>query len=191
MRAMSEAARPDVLFTVEDYFTLVERGLLAPDDPVELLEGVVVEKSPQSAGHASGISLVAEVLRLAFVATATEVIVRVQLPLLLGISAPAPDIAVVAGRARDFFQAHPSSALMIVEVADSSLAQDRLSKQAISAAAGVPEFWILNLRGGVLEVYRSPESRVYRDHLTLKAADEVTPLAAPGATIAVAELLPI
>src|SRR3989442_8873953 len=128
--APSEPAAPTRM-TVERYFALVDEGLLEPEDRVELLEGEAI--GPRAA-------------------------VRCQCSIVLGrYSAPEPDVAVVAGRERDYMTAHPRSALLLVEVADTSLAQDRLTKGALYAAAGIPEYWIVNLRADCVEVLRDPQ----------------------------------
>jgi Uma2 family endonuclease len=79
-----------------------------------------------------------------------------------------------------------------MEISDSSLQQDRLSKSRIYAAAGIPEYWILSLRDRVLEVLRDPDAAkaVYRSARTLRAGDTVELTALPGAAVEVAELTP-
>jgi Uma2 family endonuclease len=176
--------------TVERYFGLVEAGVLSPDDRVELLEGVIVAMTPSHPPHAAAVGLVTRALMLAL---GDRAAVRTQCTLVLPPwSAPEPDVAVVAGSHHDYAAAHPRTALLVVEVADSSLLQDRLTKAPLYAAAGIPEYWIVNLRAGVVEVMRDPdrESARYRDVQTF-AGDERIPLAGiPGAGIRVADLLP-
>ena len=107
-------------------------------------------------------------------------------------SVPEPDLAVVPGRPFDYLTRHPSEALLVVEVADTSLPQDRLTKSRIYAAAGVPEYWILNLRERCLEVFRNPsrERRLYVEIHKVPRGGVVELASLPGATVAVAELLP-
>jgi Uma2 family endonuclease len=92
----------------------------------------------------------------------------------------------------DYETRHPETALLVVEVADSSLQQDRLTKSAIYAAAAIPEYWIVNLRGRVLEVMRDPDpARArYREVLTPRGDERVELVALPGVFVAVADLLP-
>jgi Uma2 family endonuclease len=124
--------------------------------------------------------------------------VRLQLPLALDEhSEPEPDVAVVAGAIRDYLEAHPRMAALVVEVADSSLRLDRRFKAAIYARAGLPEYWIADLAQRALEVHRDPgppaegaEDPTYRSLEILRPPAVVTPLAAPAARIAVADLLP-
>lgn len=72
------------------------------------------------------------------------------------VSQPEPDIAVVKGSARDYAVAHPTTALLVVEVAESTLAFDRGEKASLYAGAGISEYWVLNLVARRLEVSRDP-----------------------------------
>ena len=151
---------PPQRYTSERYFRLVEERVLQEDDRVELLEGVIVSMAPQSPRHAG---TVWHVHRVITVVVGERAVVRAQLPLVLGThSVPEPDVAVVAGPATLYLRRHPTAALLVVEVAESSLAQDRITKAAIYAAAGVPEFWIVNLRASQIEVSRAPDREAGR-----------------------------
>lgn len=173
-----------------EYLRLVEAGVLDADDRVELLGGVIVAMPPPGPAHATVTMLAAEALRRAI---GSRGAVRTQLPLALGLwSMPEPDIAIVPGSLLDYLDAHPATALLVVEVADSSLAQDRLSKSRIYAAAGIPEYWIVNLRERVIEVLRDPDPphALYRDARSCAADGEIDLVANPGARVAVSEILP-
>ncbi len=176
--------------TVERYLGLVEAGVLAEDDRVELLEGVVVAMAPKNPPHDTGVTLATYALIRAVGGRAA---VRTQCSLIIGRwSVPEPDVAVVAGSPRDYSEHHPQTALLVVEVAESSLQQDRLTKAGIYAAAGIPEYWIVNLREGALEVMREParEEARYRHARTLRGGERVELTALPGSVVAVSELLP-
>jgi len=191
---MAHAARAEPnaagKFTTERFFRLVSEGALSPDDRVELLEGVVVAMAPQNPGHAVAGDLVAEALRRA---VGSRAAVRVQRPFIAGRhSVPEPDVAVVPGRVQDYAKSHPTTALLIVEVAEWSLPQDRLTKAAIYAGTSVPEYWIVNLRDDQVEVLRTPDRRawLYRDRRIVRSGERLEIASLPGATVAVAELLP-
>ena len=142
------------LWTREEYDRLVAAGAFHPMARLQLVQGEIVEMAPQSAGHATAIRRLQKTLETVFV---DGYDVRPQLPLALSDeSEPEPDLAVVEGSLEDFRHQHPARAILIVEIADSTLNFDRGRKRAIYAAAGVPEYWILNLIDGVLEVYREP-----------------------------------
>jgi Uma2 family endonuclease len=175
--------------TVERYLGLVEAGVLTVDDRVELLEGVVVAMTPSNPPHAAAIARANEALRSAIGKRAH---IRPQLSLVLGRSVPEPDLAVVPGSVGDYDEAHPTTALLVIEVADTSLKQDRLSKAAIYAAAGIPEYWIVNLRDAVVERMRDPDraGARYRDVRSVARGERLELVALPGASVAVSELLP-
>ncbi|WP_041806690.1 Uma2 family endonuclease [Rhodothermus marinus] len=177
-------------WTREAFEKLAEVGLIEPDARLELVDGEILQKmSPQSSRHAAAIRRIEETLRSVFPLDRYDV--RVQLPLALGpYSEPEPDVAVVEGTLDDYVEAHPSTAVLVVEVADASLQFDRTRKAALYARAGIPDYWIVNLLDGVLEVHRQPEGDTYRERLVLPSQERVRPLARPEVEIAVAELLP-
>ncbi len=190
MPSMAEAVPSGPRYSREEYFRLVEAGALSPDDRVELLEGVIVAMSPQTPRHASAVRRTQAALHLA---VAGRAIVSVQLPLVAGASSvPEPDLAVLPGTHSDYDQAHPRTALLVVEVADSSIAQDRLTKAAIYARTGVLEYWIVNLRDDCVEVFRELDAVARRYGLRLTAArGEMMDLLAFGdVRIRVDDLLP-
>ncbi len=187
---MVTPATEDRGFTAVSYFDLVRRGLLDEDDQVELLEGLVVSAPPQGPLHASVVMAVQEALREAVGHRAS---IRVQMPLVVGArSVPEPDVAVVSGKPVDYRDRHPESALLVVEVAESSLPQDRLTKSRIYAAAEIPEFWIVNLRDRCLEVFTKPDvaGRVYLDSRRAGLDETIVLAALADTTVAMASLLP-
>src|SRR5437773_1108697 len=122
-------------WTRQEYDRLIEIGLLQEDDPIELIEGRLVVAEPQHDPHARAVELVSEVLRRAF---GRGWRVRVQLPLALGPdSEPEPDVSVVRGTPRDAPSGHPTTAALVVEIADSSLRLDRGPKAQVYARAGI------------------------------------------------------
>ena len=113
---------------------------------------------------------------------------RVQLPLALSeYTEPEPDVAVVP--LGDYETEHPHTALLIIEVADSTLRKDR-RKATAYASAGIAEYWIVNLGARTVEVYSSPEGDRYAEVRTLRTGETVQPLALPDVALAVAEILP-
>jgi Uma2 family endonuclease len=182
-------------WTRAEYDRLVDLGVFHEDERLELLAGHLLVREPQGSRHGVAIELADSVLRTAF---GTGWRVRVQLPVALDDeSEPEPDLSVVAGAPRDGRHHHPSRPVLVLEVAESSLLFDRETKGQLYARAGVPEYWIVNLVDGVLEVYRDPAATPgtvggwrYATPLVLDAAGIAVPLAAPAARIAVADLLP-
>lgn len=194
---MASVIEPDVktrrLRRVE-YDRLVDLGMFV-GERLELLAGLLVVREPQGSSHAAIVGHIGQVLRAAFGAGWHA---RLQAPLALDEdSEPEPDVAIVAGEYRDYLSAHPATAALLVEVADSSLRLDRRLKGGLYARAGLHDYWIVNLAEGVLEVHRQPEPAteapsgwLYRSVEILRPPARVTPLAAPGARISVADLLP-
>lgn len=172
-------------WTRKDYERLVDSGVFAPGSKVELVEGVIYDMPAQGSLHTTGVSLTLRVLSRVFPN------VRAQMPLALGLdSEPEPDVAAVTGDVRDYTYSHPTTALLVVEVADKSLRHDRQRKLPLYARSGIPEAWILNLRERTLEVYREPSEGLYRSRVALADEDTVAPLARPDAVIPVSDLMP-
>lgn len=191
MSAVSTRSRQPAVrrmrWTREAYDRLIEAGAFHPESRAQLIDGEIIEMSPQGSKHATAVYLVDQVLS----ATFKSAMVRVQLPLALGdASEPEPDIAVVEGAPRDFTDQHPASALLVVEVSDATLRFDRTRKLAVYARAAIPEYWILDVKSATLEVYREPAGSTYRTKATLAAGETVSPHARPDAAIPVADLLP-
>ena len=178
-----------------EYERLVDRAVFQAGDRIELVGGELVVREPQGSPHAVTVRLAEDVIRAAF-GSGWEV--RVQMPVALDDeSEPEPDVAVCAGSPRDYLAGHPSQLVLLVEVADASLAFDREHKGSLYARARVPDYWIVNLADCVLEVYRDPAPSAdapygwrFSTRQRLGAADSVSPLRAPRARILVADLLP-
>jgi|SRR5436190_2629479 len=140
-------------WTRTEYDRLVDLGVFN-DAPLELIGGQLVVAEPQGNSHASAVGLVGAVLNAAL---PRGWVVRMQAPIALDDeSEPEPDVAVVAGAHLDFRAAHPKRAALVVEVADASLAFDRVLKAGMYARGGVQDYWIVNLIERALEVYRDP-----------------------------------
>ena len=182
------------LWTRQEYERAGELGLFGSDERLELIEGLIVRKVTQNIPHSTAVQLVEDALRVALPGHAY----RVQMPLALSdFCELEPDVAVVRGSARDYAAAHPQTAVLVAEVADSSLVVDRSTKASLYARAGIAEYWILNLPDRMLEVHRDPAlmseqplGHQYRSVLRLSTDQSVSPLGAPQAVIPVSELLP-
>lgn len=180
------------LWTRQEYDRMAETGVFGPEERVELIDGEVLVVSPQNEPHFVAIEKTAEAARTAF---GPGHWVRAQGPLALGPdSEPEPDVAVVVGGPDDYAD-HPTTALLVVEVALSTLAFDRGDKAGLYARAGIADYWLLNLVDRQLEVYRDPgalpDGRTgYRSRTMLAPSDAVRALSAPEVEIAVEALLP-
>lgn len=191
---MVTSERKLLRWTKHDYYKMAEMGLFNGKH-VELIEGEVVEMSPMGPPHITSVTLTGDRLRRVF---GQGFFVRVQGSFDAGeLSEPEPDVAVIRGNVRDYKDAHPTTAALIVEVAETSLAYDRADKASLYAKAGIEEYWIVNLVDNQLEVHRQPAPMPdqpfgfgYASVIVLKPTDTVSPLAAPHAIVAVADLLP-
>jgi Uma2 family endonuclease len=176
--------------TTARYLSLTREGLLSPDDRVELLDGIIVAMPPHAPLHAYGVRRVQRALAAAL---GRDILVSVQLPIVAGpMSVPEPDLAVLPGREEDYMHSHPTKALLVVEVAESSLPQDRLTKTRIYSHAGIPEYWIVNLRDHVVEWFCDPdvETRVYRTKGIAKDDARLPLVPFPAIVVTASMLLP-
>ena len=182
-------------WTRVEYDRLIDAGVFQPGEPIELLGGLLVVAEPQGDAHFTAIRLAEDALRAAF-GRGWEV--RAQGPLALDAdSEPEPDVAVVPGNVRDYRDGHPTHAVLVVEVAESSLRTDREDKGSLYARAGIADYWIVNLIDRVVEMFREPvldpaETFGWRYQSVTRVDSEtsVSPLAIPGYRIPVADLLP-
>jgi Uma2 family endonuclease len=177
-----------------EYYRLGELGFFR-GKRVELIEGKLMVLSPQLPPHSAAVLKITRFLDGLFGPTHHA---RPQLPLDLGqTTEPEPDVSVVVGTLDQYVNAHPTSAVLIVEVSDTTLSYDRRHKGGLYARAGVADYWVVNLRRRQLEVYRVPVvaprrpfGHRYSSRIDLLPGATVSPLALPQQTIAIADLLP-
>src|ERR1700722_7311439 len=179
-------------WTRDEFYRLADLGLFR-GQRAELIDGVIMVLSPQNWPHAITVDRAAKLLdRL----LAPAFWVRSQLPLSFGpMTEPEPDVSVVTGGPKDY-QDHPTFAVLIVEVSDSTLAYDRGPKASLYARAGIADYWIVNLVDRKLEVRRTPVADAtqvyghgYASLTELIPPATVSPLAAPQVSLVVADLI--
>jgi Uma2 family endonuclease len=176
-------------FTVAEYHRMAEAGILNEDSRVELIRGQIIDMAPIGAPH---LGMVNRLTRLLPAILADRGIVSVQNPVRLDDgSEPEPDIAILKPRADDYATATPRAAdvLLVIEVADTSLDEDRAVKMPLYAESGIPECWIVNLVDRIVEVYRQPENATYRRVRRVVSGDVLEIGALSGASLPAAELL--
>lgn len=164
------------------------------DARIELIEGEVIEMSPIGPRHAVTTAKVTATLQRVF---AIGYVIFPQNPVKLSNrSIPQPDIAVLRGTYADFLDTLPDTAVLMVEVADSTLATDRSDKASLYARYGIPELWIVNVASEELEIYRLPRRDALAQHgfsyglrQVMGREDAVTPLELPNVLISVTDLL--
>jgi Uma2 family endonuclease len=175
-------------WTVDDYHRMAEVGLLEPDARVELIEGEIVEMAPIGDPH---IAVSIQLNHLLVAAVGARGRVSAANPVRLNPhSELQPDFSVLRPRAD--FRARgprPEDVMLVVEVSDTTLRVDRRVKCPLYVRAGIPEYWIVNLEAGYIEVHRSPKGDTYASVERKGPGDVVTIEALPGVTIAVSQIL--
>ena len=141
-------------FTPDQFEQLGRLGVFR-DQRVELIGGEIVQMPPVGPEHSVGKTHTASAWQQR---KQPKWHVRIDDPLRIGDSEPVPDVAIVPGKPSDYRTQHPTTALLIIEIADTSLEYDRTEKMSLYAAAGIPEYWIVNLVERCVEVYREPAS---------------------------------
>lgn len=181
-------------WTVDEFHDLSEGGWFEPNRAI-LIDGEIIEMPQAKHPHDMGVTACTAELNKIF--ESHSFWVRVQMALPLGLHTdPGPDLAVAAGAWRTHTK-QPKTALLVIEVSDSTLAIDTREKVGLYAAGQIADYWVLDLSAQQLIVFRDPvaDSSIatgfrYATKLTLEPADTISPLAAPQAVIRVADLLP-
>lgn len=176
-------------FSVDDYYRMIEAGILSEDDRVELIEGEVIRMSPIGKFHAACVKRLNELLVFLAGRTAT---VSVQDPVRLNdFSEPEPDIAVLKRRSDFYASGHPTpeDVLLILEVGNSSIQHDRMTKIPLYGRAGIPEVWLVDLGRDLIEIYTDPMGGRYQDFREAKRGETLTLSALPDVVINVEDVL--
>jgi Uma2 family endonuclease len=189
-RVMSaEIERARRLFTVDEYQRMVDVGILTKYDHVELIHGEIVEMTPIGEGHFGTVNALVTLFverlgRRAVVGTSGSL----RLP---PRSMPEPDLLLLAPRA-DFYRRtriSPEHVLLVIEVADTSLRYDRQVKLPLYAAAGIAEYWIVDVEGQAVEVYRAPAGTRYSSVTRVGREGSVSPEAFGDAALSVTDIV--
>ncbi|MFO7536845.1 MAG: Uma2 family endonuclease [Chloroflexota bacterium] len=177
------------LFTVDEYYRMAQTGILSPSDRVELIQGEIVAMSPIGPRHAS---IVSRLIHLFQPRVGERAIVTAQSPVHLDTqSEPEPDLMLLHPRDDFYAGAHPrpSDVLLLIEVADSSLAYDRDVKSVLYAAVGIGEFWLIDLVAERIIVHRQPTADCFRQMRIFLPGEQIAPQAIPDLSLPVAEIL--
>lgn len=182
---MRELVEPHEIhrLSIEEYHDLVASGGLHEDTRVELIDGLVVDMSPRSPQHENAIRWLIRWLAIHLDHTRYEFMVAGSLT--LGSSEPEPDVAVLERRPPT--HAHPSCALLVIEVAISSRDRDLRTKPAIYAPY-VKEYWVVDLQRAAVVVHREAVAGVYREVTIVPRGERLLARALPIAPLASEEL---
>ena len=184
-------ATKEKTWTVEQYHRMIEAGILTEGDKIELLDGRIVEMSPQTPVHAATTQRSCDYIKQLL---AGQAHVRMQLPITLATSEPEPDIAVVCidpGAYRDHHP-NPSEILLLIEVSYATLQIDRREKAPIYSRANIPEYWVLDVAAREAYIYRNPASGDYQSEIVVADNAVMRMLAFPEIEISFSNLfLPV
>lgn len=174
-------------WTLDEYHRMIAAGVL-DHRQVELLQGEIIEMSPEGEPHVYFSSEAGDYLAqllgdLAMVRQAKPITLPNQ-------SEPEPDIAVVQRLGREYLEHHPypENIFWVIEYADSSLEKDLQLKSQVYAEVDIPEYWVINLRTRELIILREPQAGAYVTR-TSCSMDSLTPLAFPDVSIDVQQLI--
>ncbi len=160
------------LITATEFTRMGEAGIFDDEERLELIEGEIIEMSPIGRRHAGRVRYLINLLTRML--GSDEAVIDAQDPVVLGdFSEPQPDLALLKPRADFYSDEHPrpSDVLLLIEVADTSLAYDREVKVPIYSRYGVPEVWIADLEGAAVEIYRGPTAEGYATSERLDAPE--------------------
>ena len=173
------------LFTIDDLEAMVRAGIIGLDERVELIEGQIVEMHAQGTRHVWAVSRLTRTFN-----RRDDVLVTSQSTFELhGRSVPEPDVVVLRATVSQEQRPSPKDTVLIIEVADTSLTYDRYTKAPLYARAGIPEYWIVDLNGERIEVYREPSPDGYRTIRYLLRGESLTPAFAPDMALDVDAIL--
>jgi Uma2 family endonuclease len=178
-------------FTVHDYYRMAKAGILHEDDRVELIEGEIIEMPPIGSHHTSIVDRLVWLLHQRI--DLSESLIRVQEPVRLSAeSEPLPDIVIVPFR-EDFYRHHHPGAdelLLLIEVADSSLAYEHDIKVPLYGQSGVPEVWVVDANGRAVDVFGQPLADGYSEHHhVVDSAASLTATKLPSLTLQLKDII--
>ena len=177
------------LTNLDEWRRLGEANIFPPESRLELINGEILEMAPIGFNHAGHLK---RINKLFTKLVPDNIILSVQDPLQLGeLSEPEPDFMLLKPNDDFYSSRHPNAndALLLIEVADSSLTFDQNQKLRLYALHGIPEYWLLNLNDSCLEVYRKPNGEVYAEKTTLRVGDTITLSQLDKITINIADIL--
>ncbi len=190
--ALPQPAENPRRFTRAEFHRMAEAGIFRDEERLELVDGEIVPKSPKGPRHQSALRRIARQLRRLF----SEEHWTIMEDSALGLANHReryPDLLVARGGEPEYEDriAEAGDVVLVVEVSDTTLTTDRGAKGPEYAAAGIPEYWIVNLPERCLEVYREPDNSEYGTRTVLYPSDEFPVESASGTLISVADLLPL
>jgi Uma2 family endonuclease len=176
--------------TIADYHQMIETGIIHEGERIELISGQIFNMAAKGTRHTVSTT---RLMRELLISIELRAIVRCQEPITLSDnSQPEPDIVIVKLRDDEYLDSHPipTDIILVIEVADSTLNFDRNTKLPLYAAAGINEYWIVNLVDDRLEIYTQPEGSIYTNTQIILPPRTVTLTQFTAMTIDLATILP-
>lgn len=190
MSAVPKSLRRHAVSTGE-YLRMGEAGVFAREARLELIAGEILEMAPIGSSHAGTLNILN---RLVTRRAGEEAIVSVQQPVVVDDhSVPQPDLALLRPRSDSYVKSHPTSAdvLLLIEVADTTLAFDLGAKAALYGRSGIAELWVVDVQGRSVRVFREPSPSGYRTSFTIAEGQSVSCLALPVVAVTTVDLFPV
>ncbi|NJN30020.1 MAG: Uma2 family endonuclease [Synechococcales cyanobacterium RM1_1_8] len=190
MVLLQDPALQTRFISVQDYHRMIEAEIFGPEERIELLLGQLIPMAAKGSPHSAAVARARDLFDDQL--TRQQAQIRLQEPVILqDHSEPEPDLALVKPDPNYYEAQHPqaSDVFLIMEVADSSLTYDREIKSLAYAKAGIQDYWVLNLKGRKLHIYRNPSESGYGSELILAAGERIMPLAFGDCAIAVLAML--
>ena len=177
------------LWTVDAYHQMSEFGILSPDERTELISGHITVMAAKGTAHVTALRLLATQLdsylqpRPFFASTQDPIYISES-------SEPEPDLAIVKGSISDYATRHPipTDVVLIVEVADSTLKYDLTVKSSLYAEAGIPEYWVQDLKNCCLHIFSDPSATGYQNQQVLYTQMRASPQAFADLSLSVASI---
>jgi Uma2 family endonuclease len=177
-------------FTFDDYHRMAQAGILNEDDRVELIRGEVIDLPPIGPDHAWSVDALSATFHSQL---GVRAVVHTQNPVRLPDNTePDPDVTLLLPPLDRYRGRIPTAAdtLLVIEVSDTTLGYDRYTKAALYAAAGVPEYWVVNINGRQVEVMHDPRDGEYQQVALHNEDATLSPRAFPDVTVRVSDILP-
>ena len=178
------------LWTVKEYHKMAEAGIFDEDERVELLEGKIICKNKVGTAHSCAVGRTDYLLKNLL---ENRALISIKNPIKLDdYSEPEPDIAVVKIDSLDYADHHPTpdEIYLVIEVADTTFKKDCETKGKAYAAAGIIDYWVLDVINRQLHVFREPSENGYRSEVVLEESKIISPLKFPDLNIDILEMLP-
>jgi Uma2 family endonuclease len=172
--------------STDQYLRMIDAGIL-DDDKVELIGGVITAMAPAGPDHVGSLYALTE----CFAKVVNQFVLAIQGTIVIAEgNVFDPDLALLRRKPEGYHKSHAlaEDIALIVEAAASSYKKDRHVKLPIYAAAGIAEYWLVDLDRQTLTIFRDPDGAAYRSEQSFAGDQTVSPLACSDLSIRVADI---